>query len=227
MGPSPPESWLRWGLRPHRDRCISSPKCLALAHPNKYPIRMPNKKPPVYDDILTMPLDELQARVIQAHALLAQILALLPGLLELTDDARRHATGRYRNGEAEALSGLLDVAAKKPALFEVLKDEDGGTDPTKFEPELIADRLQRAILLGPLVQAAAELADPLSDTRLHLGNLTRPVLLAMYEIIKPHAKRDTAIATLAKGALDFFSALGRAAAATRKANKTLPIAGGR
>ena len=84
------------------------------------------------------------------------------------------------------------------------------------------DRLERAILLGPLVTAALEFASSAGDTRLHLGELTRPVLLAMYEIIKPQAKRDRAIAALCKPALDFFAALGRAAAATRRRNQKPP-----
>src|SRR5262245_58361493 len=179
-------------------------------------------KKPTTEDVLTMPLDELQKRVTQATALLQEAEDLLPGLVELPDEARRYSTGRYRKGEAEALTSLLDIADKKPGLFEVLRDHDEGVDPTKFEPELVRDRLQRAIVLGPLVEAAEGFAEPLSDTRLHLGNMTRPVLLAMYEIVKPQAKHDTALATLAKASLDFFSALGRAAAATRKAKKNAP-----
>lgn len=173
----------------------------------------------VYDDILTMPLAELKRRVAEALLLFAKIDDLLPGMIELTDDAKRHSAGHYRTNEAESLTGLLDVAEKKPAIFEPLADKDGGADPTRFEPELLRDRLERAIILGPLVKAAMDFASPASDTRLHLGNLTRPVLLAMYELVKPQAKHDITIATLAKAALDFYAALGRLAAATRKAKK--------
>ena len=170
-------------------------------------------------DILTMPLPELKRRVNEALVYFTKIDELLPGLLELTDDAKTHSSGHYRNNEAESLTGVLDVADKKPAVFDALADKDGGNDPKRFEPELIRDRLQRVIILGPLVDAALELAGPLSDTRLHLSNLTRPVLLAMYEIVKPQAKHDVVIASLAKAALDFFAALGKLSAATRKANK--------
>jgi len=175
-----------------------------------------------YDDILTMPLDELKKRVDQGLVLFEQLGALLPGMVELTEDAKRHSSGHYRNNEAESLTGVLDVADKKPAIFAALADKDAGADPTKFEPSLIRDRLERAILLGPLVKAALAFASPASDTRLHLGNLTRPVLLAMYEIVKPQAKRDIAIATMCKAALDFYAAVGKLAAATRKANKAKP-----
>ena len=177
------------------------------------------KTPEVYDDILTMPLPELRRRVTEALLLFTKIIELFPGLVELTDDAKRHSSGHYRNDEAESLASLLDVADKKPAVFEPLADKDGGADPKRFEPEVIRDRLERVIILGPLVQAALDFASPASDTRLHLSNLTRPVLLAMYEIVKPQAKHDISIATLAKAALDFYAALGRLAAATRKKNK--------
>ena len=172
-----------------------------------------------HDDILTMPLPELKRRVAEALLLFTKIDELLPGLLELTDDAKTHSSGHYRNNEAESLTGVLDVADKKPAVFEALADKDGGNDPKRFEPEVIRDRLERVIILGPLVKAALELAGPASDTRLHLSNLTRPVLLAMYEIVKPQAKHDVVIASLAKAALDFYAAVGKLAAATRKANK--------
>lgn len=101
------------------------------------------------------------------------------------------------------------VASSRVLGFEALADEDGDNDPKRFEPEVIRDRLERVIILGPLVKAALELAGPLSDTRLHLSNLTRPALLAMYEIVKPQAKHDVVIASLAKAALDFFAALGK------------------
>ena len=170
-------------------------------------------------NILTMPLGELKQRVEQAVQLLEQIDDVLPGLVALTDEAKAVSVGNYRDGEAEALSGVLDVAAKKPALFEALADKDGGADPKVFEPEVIRDRLDRAILLGGVIAKAKEVVGPLSDTRVHLGNQTRPVLLAMYELVKPQAKNDPAIATMVKDALNFFSAIGRAAAATRARRK--------
>lgn len=176
-----------------------------------------SKKPP--DDVFTMPIDELKKRVEKARSLLEQIEELFPGLIQLTDEARRHTNGHYRNGEAEALESLIDVAEKKPALFESLADDDEGRDPKVFEHKLLRDRLERAIVLGPLVTALIELVPATEDTRLYLGELTRPVLLAMYEIVKPHAKRDTALASMAKPALDFFSAIARTGAATRKRNK--------
>ena len=171
------------------------------------------------DDVFTMPLATLEQRAEQVMALLEQVDDLLPGLIELTEDAKGNSIGNYRDGEAEALSTVLDVAAKEPALFKGLADKDGGEDPKVFEGGLIRDRLDRAIILGAVIAKAKDLIGPLSDTRLHLGNQTRPVLLAMYEIVKPQAKNDVTIAATAKKALDFFSAIGKAAAATRARKK--------
>ncbi|MEI7892633.1 MAG: hypothetical protein WCI05_06055 [Myxococcales bacterium] len=175
---------------------------------------------PTTIDVFTMPIDELRKRVAQVLVLLIQIDELLPGLVELTTDGRQHAS-RFRDGEAEALKGLLDIADEKPAFFEVLADKDGGADPTKFEPDVIRDRLERTIILGPVVKEAEALARPLSDTLLHLTTLAKPVLLAMYAIVKPQAKNNVAIATLARPILDLYQAVGRAAAASRK-KKTAP-----
>ena len=172
-------------------------------------------------DILTMPLDELRKRASAAIDHLAQADALLPGLLELPVEVRRHSS-HYRDGEAEALADLLDLAAERPTLFEVLADKDEGVDPTKFEPDLLRERLDRVLVLSPVLAAARRFANPVSDTCMHLGNLTRPVLLAMYEIVKPQAKRNATIASRVKAVLDFYSAIGRAGAATRKAKKGPP-----
>jgi hypothetical protein len=170
------------------------------------------------DDILTMPVDELKKRVDQVLALLAQIDGLLPGLVELTEEARDHAH-RFRNREAEASVGLLDVADKKPGLFDVLADKDNGADPKVFETALLRDRLQRLLILAPAVLAAKDLAGPLTDTRLHLTNLVKPVLSSMYAIAKPQADRDVTIASMIKDLIDLYAAIGRASAATRKAKK--------
>src|SRR4051812_17965469 len=98
-------------------------------------MRAMSKKIP--DDVMTLPLDELKKRVEKAIALLSQIEELLPGLLQLTDDARCRSSGHYRKGEAEALASLVDLAEKKPALFESLADQDEGHNPMQFEHELL------------------------------------------------------------------------------------------
>ena len=70
---------------------------------------------------------------------------------ELTEDAKLHSSGHYRINEAESLTGLLDVAAKKPAIFEALADKDAGADPSRWGcVELLApQRVPAKPALGP------------------------------------------------------------------------------
>ena len=170
-------------------------------------------------DIFTMPIATLNQNVAQALALIEQAKALLPGLLLLSSDERRHTNGHYRDGEAEALQPLTDLAKKKPALFESLADEDAGSDPTKFEPDLIGDRLARVLALTPIVEATEALSQLASDSNLHLGEQTRPVLLSMYDIAKPPARRDASVMTFVAPAMTFYAKTARLAAETRAQNK--------
>jgi hypothetical protein len=168
------------------------------------------------DSVLTMSITELHKRVGKVLDLLNQIDELLPGLLELPEEDRKHSSGRFRTGELEALSALLSIADKKPALFEALADKDNGTDPERFETNLLADRLQRIEALSALAAFADGLQSAINDTRLHLGDLSRPVLLAMYQIVKPHTKLDPSLASMAKPTLDFYGQIAKASSAARR-----------
>ena len=162
-----------------------------------------------------MPLKTLQKNIAQVQVLLTEIEALLPGFAGLTPDARQHSS-KFRDGEAEALSSVLDAADAKPALFESLANQDMGDDPNVFEVNLLRDRLQRAVLLGALAKQFAPITSGLADTLLQLANLSRPVMLAAYNIAKAHAKLDGVIANAIRPALTFFTKIGRAGAATKK-----------
>lgn len=170
-------------------------------------------------DTLTLPLDELRARVAKVTALIEEATALLPGLLELTDAARKDSVGRFRKGEAQALLAVLDLADAKPALFESLADKDHGNDPASFETGLLRDRLERIALLQPLAEASDELIDGVQDTVLFLGETTKPVMLAAYEIAKPQAKHDPKIRSKMAPALDYYGKIAATGAATRRRNK--------
>ena len=173
-------------------------------------------------DVLTMPIHDLKKRAAEVQEHIDAIEELLTGLVGLTPDGRQHTSGKYRSGEAEALVSVLDVADQKPALFESLASLDDGLDPKAFETDLLRDRLTRASLLGEIQTAVASLGDGLSDTVLHLGDLSRPVMLSAYDIVKSHAKTDGTVAKLAKGALDYYAKIGRASAAAKRAKKKPP-----
>jgi hypothetical protein len=174
------------------------------------------------DDILSMPVKDLAARVAKAVEHAHAIDELLQGMVGLTPDGRKHSSGKFRSGETTALESVLRVAQKKPALFESLATLDEGLDPKKFEPEVLRDRLARVELLAQLGEVLSHLTEGLDDTTLHLGDLSRPALLAAYDIAKSHAKTDGVVADALRPALDFYGRVGRAGAATKRANAKKP-----
>jgi hypothetical protein len=184
---------------------------------------MTMSKPTKYDSVFTMPIDELEKRVARALELLREVDELLPGLVVMTDEDRRHSDGRLRDGEPVALRAVIDVAEKHPQFFTVLADKDGGVDPTAFETELLRDHLARRTLLAQVARAADELTAPLGDTVLRLGEQVRPVLMSAYQIAKAVAAADGKVRSALAPALDFFARIGRLGAATR-ARKPAPTA---
>jgi hypothetical protein len=190
---------------------FASPEARALLRActgSSMPRRMAN-------DVLTMPISELQKRAAKAREHLSAIDELLPGLVGLDPEARKHSS-KFRHGEPEALASVLVAAREKPALFQSLAALDDGDDPKKFEADLLRDRLSRAEILDALASDVEDVTRALSDTTLHLGDLTRPVMLAAYDICKTHAKTDGAIAKAVQPAIDFYAKVGRISAATRR-----------
>lgn len=166
------------------------------------------------DDILTMSLKDFAKNIVKVEEHLAAIAALLPGLVGLTPDGRQSAA-RFRAGEADALRSVLDAADSQPPLFASLANQDSGVDPRAFETALLRDRLQRAAMLAKLANAFAPVTEGLADTVLHLGNLSKPVLLVAYNIAKIHAKVDGALANVIRPAMEFYAKITRASVASR------------
>lgn len=172
-------------------------------------------KPAKNDAVFTMSIPELEDRVARAKQLFGEIEQLLPGLVTMTEDDRRHSEGKLRDGEADALTAVIDVADQHPQYFAALADKDGGVDPKTFETDLLRGHLARRKLLGSVAVAAAELTAPLGDTVLMLGEQVRPVLLAAYQIAKPIAVADEKLRSRLAPALDFYGKIGRRGAETR------------
>jgi hypothetical protein len=165
-----------------------------------------------------MPIDELKKRLVKVRDHLAAIDELLPGVVGLTPDGRLHSSGKFRSGEAEALASVLDAAEKKPELFTSLAALDDGFDPQKFETGVRRDRLTRLELLGAIATEIDDVGAGLDDSVLHLGDLSRPVMLSAYDIAKSHAKHDGVVGAIVRPALEYFARIGRAGAATKKKN---------
>jgi hypothetical protein len=158
---------------------------------------------------------ELKARKARALELIAELRALVPGTVTLTEDERRHSLGRLRDGEHDALRLVLDVVDSAPKYFESLADEDEGHEPGRFETNLLRDRLARREILAEIQQAIEPVATGLADTVLHLGGQVRPAVLAAYRIAKTVSRTDRKLRSALSGAIDFYSAPARAAAKTR------------
>ncbi len=171
-----------------------------------------------WDSIFDMPIDELTKRVAKAKDLYAQIGALFPGLVLKTSDDRQHSDGKYKNGEADALGAVLNVAEASPQYFVPLADRDGGVDPETFETAFLRDQFERRNLLASVRAAGEPVDDKVNDTVLHLGEATKPVLLAAYRIAKPIAQVNTAVRSNLAPALDFYSKIGKRGADTRSAH---------
>ena len=166
-----------------------------------------------------MPQAQLDANTAESRRLIAMARAYLPGLLTLTSEERKLSNGKWRDGEIEPSYGLIDATIQFPQYFDGLADKDEGLDPTRFEPELLRDRLQRCDLLRTVATPLEDFSAEASDSVLHLGELTKPVLNEAYGIAKTQAKHNSALKSLIAKLLDFYSSIGRKAAATRAGNQ--------
>jgi hypothetical protein len=164
-----------------------------------------------------MPLDELERRVAQAHGFMQQAVALFPGLFVMTDDERKYSNGRIRTGEGPQFLTIIAIMEAFPKFFEGLADLDQGVDPTQVETPLMRDRVQRAEILAKLLDDAARLGG-ISDTVLHLRELVRDPMKEAYAICKVMAKSTDKLKSMLAPVINFYAAMAKAAATTRKAN---------
>ena len=168
--------------------------------------------------IFEMPLEVLEKNVAKFEALAAQMLELLPGATNLTDQERRESDGKFRVGEAAALASVLEAADARAELFSSLADKDGGHDPNSFETDFLREELVRIEVLGR-AQAALERLNTgaaVSDSILRMGEQVKPVLLAAYHLGKLNAQHDTTLRSKMAAALDFYSRIARKGIATRR-----------
>jgi hypothetical protein len=168
--------------------------------------------------VFNMPIATLRTNVAAAIDHVEQIKILLPGLLTLTNEDRRNSSGKFRDGETRGFYDLIAFAIANPQYFDGLADRDQGQDPTRFEPELIRDRLERRDLLAQFAAPAEDLSTKASDSVLHLGDLTKPVLSAVYGIARALAKQNEVVRSAIAKLIDFYGGVARRAAETRARN---------
>lgn len=178
---------------------------------------------PVWTTVFDMPLDELERRVAQARGFMQQAFDLFPGLQVMTDDERKNSNGRIRKGEGPMQLVVISVMEAFPAFFQGLADLDEGIDPTKVETPLMRDRIQRAETLAQLLDVADKFGG-MSDTVMHLRALVRDPIKEAYGISKAMANTNDALKSMLAPVINFYAAIARAAAATRKANAEAALA---
>lgn len=148
--------------------------------------------------------EELKVTVAEALTRIAALEAYLGDLNLFTKPERQVTMGRFRSGEALALSCVLDVADAHPGAFSVLAETDGGVDPATFETALLRDRLLATDALGALSEALDGLARRVSDTQLAMGATVHGPVLAAYEIAKVLSKHNAKARAKLAPALDFY-----------------------
>ncbi|KYF66893.1 hypothetical protein BE11_48390 [Sorangium cellulosum] len=183
---------------------------------------MPRTKPSTWTTWEDMPIEEFRARHRKAREkaslFVAEIDEIFPGLVTLTAEQRKVAP-RLRDGEHPMLLKILDVAEKKPALFESLADEDDGMNPGELETQLLRDRIEKHSLFLELGETLDPLSGKVSDTTLYLATKFREVLSAAYRIAKAHAATDRTVNGMVAPVIDFMRKGAVAAAATRAAKR--------
>ena len=161
--------------------------------------------------------DALDAKAKRIIEHLDAIDAVLDEAVELTDELRLSAQRMRGEAEKEALESILDYVDTQPAAFKGLANKDEGHDPNKFETPLLRHRLANGLTLTKLVERIDQTRLALSDSALYVATLVKPPILAAYEIAKPLAKNDEKNGKKLNPATNYFGAVARAGAKTRKA----------
>ena len=156
--------------------------------------------------------DELDERVTETLRHLDAIRALWPGLVRLSTSERRSSMGRMLGQLAPQLRLLFEVLTAKqgegaPAIaevFDVLGAHDQGEDPTRFEADLLARRLDRVEAEQRVLAAVEDLGRHFGDDVLNTGEMViGPGLLALElarSLSRSHAEHRAVLAP----ALDAF-----------------------
>ncbi|MEO7331215.1 MAG: hypothetical protein ABI193_21750, partial [Minicystis sp.] len=151
--------------------------------------------------------------------LIEQIEAELGPLHEVTDEERKHTTGRFRDGESSAITAVLDAADAFPSFFAALAARDHGKDDAIFESQPTRDDLARRDHLARLFGALDPVTQGVSDTVLGLGERVREVSAPTYAIARLAATMSPKLRAKLAPATKFYGAPAAKAQATRKSRK--------
>jgi hypothetical protein len=152
--------------------------------------------------------DKVAKATADAAAHLERMIEALSFLVSLTSDTRQHSSGKLKQEEPHAIEAILATVRKHPRSFAALK----------LDPGQLSELLARRALLVPLAQRVRHLAEDLDDTILHLGEVVKSASSAAYRLGIALAESDSAIAHDLQPAQQFYQAVGRAAARSRRAH---------
>jgi hypothetical protein len=170
-------------------------------------------------DVLTADPKSLDAAVDAAIAHVEAAKALFGQLYSYDDEARRHSTGRLREGESKAMRSLLDAADKRPELFVAVATRDHGEDDALFETAPARGDLARFDALSRLGEVLQPFTEQVADTKLRLGELARDVTMPAYAVGKAAAVGDPKFAPLMAKVVSFYGGASVKAAKTKAKKK--------
>jgi hypothetical protein len=148
---------------------------------------------------------------------LAAIEALLDDAKSLDPAMRRTASRLHGPDEVDALKDVLEFASLHAELFGALADEDEGTDPNRFEVDVLLARLQNEQGLAAAAKRVSALQARLDDCALYTTQLVKPIALKVYGLARPFAQRISHGELLFR-AKKFYGAPAAAAARNRARN---------
>lgn len=171
-------------------------------------------------DVLAITIKEVRGQI---AGIRQRLLAV--GLSTLSADQRQHSSGKFREGESQAIQAILDAMDARPGIFASLAARDHGEDEAKLETKPWREALARRDTVAPLLEDLESLGQLISDDVLAWGERVKDVSVPAYGIIKANANIDPVVQSTAAKALDFYGAPARARAAKkRRSQKTTPAA---
>jgi hypothetical protein len=163
---------------------------------------------------------------VTAQTMRAQIDSL--GLASLTEDERKHSAGKLRNGEAAAMTTILDTVDLFPAVFAALADKDGGFDANLVETAPSRALIARAQVLAPFAAVVETILSRVSDDMLSSAATAKEVTGPAYAIGKANATSNPKVKRALSTAIDFYAksvrVKGAKAAKAAKSAKTAATA---
>jgi formiminotetrahydrofolate cyclodeaminase len=139
-----------------------------------------------------------------AQAMRASLDAL--DLASLTEEERRHSAGKLRNGEAAAMTTILDTVDAFPQAFEALAPKDNGVNPNVVETAPSRASLARSQTLAPLAIVLESLVTRVSDDMLASA---KEVTTPAYAIGKANAASNPKVRKSLATAIDFYTKASR------------------